>query len=126
MSMMFVTTSYPQPPLPLQPSQLWVTLTKQERVVELIYEDEEVDELAGDEGKPLHPSVSPCTHARHTLRSLEGIAMGLLSKIARQYPCPEPGVPGWSASHRLNSCNNSGDRLFLFADYLLGRIITYS
>ncbi|KAF8484316.1 hypothetical protein F5888DRAFT_1811954 [Russula emetica] len=49
---------------PPQPLQLWATLTKQEeRIVELMQEgnDDEIDELAGDEGKlkPWHP---PCLH----------------------------------------------------------------
>ena len=50
-------SSYLQPPLSPQPSQLWATLTKQEeRIVRPTQEDDddddEMDELAGDEGKP--------------------------------------------------------------------------
>ena len=75
------------------------------------HDDDEIDELAGDEGKACHPSTSPYTHARHIphhLPTLEGIAMGPPPKIlfdfrARRYACLDPGVCfGWSA-HKLNS-----------------------
>ena len=90
---MVSASSYLQPPLPPEPSQLWATPTKQE--------DDVVDELAGNEGKSWYPSTSPCTHARHTLhhlRTLEGMVMGCLPNTvrfrARPYPCLEPGIAG--------------------------------
>jgi hypothetical protein len=57
---MVSASSYLQPPPPQQPSQLWATLTKQEEEIgELAQEDEddEIDELAVDDGKPWHPST---------------------------------------------------------------------
>ena len=52
----------------VEPSQLWATLTKpDERVAELEEDDDdEVVELAGDEGWLWYLSTSPCTHAHHT------------------------------------------------------------
>jgi hypothetical protein len=86
---MVSASSHLQPPIPPQPSQLWATLTKhrqEECVVEVTQEDDddEIDELVGDEGKPWHPSASTYTHARHTphhLRTLEGMVMGPLPKM---------------------------------------------
>jgi len=49
---MVSTSSYLQPSLPPQPSQLWATLTKQEdRIIEVTKEDDddEIDELVGEE-----------------------------------------------------------------------------
>jgi hypothetical protein len=122
---MVSASSYLQPPLPPHPSHLWATLTKREElIVKLTLEDDDydVDELGGDEGEPWHPSASPRTHARHTpslphhLRTLEGMEMGPPPKILFGFelddaPCLRLGVAGWSA-HKLNSCNNSGRRLF--------------
>jgi hypothetical protein len=50
-----------------------VTPAKQEeRVFELTQEDDDeaVDELAGDEGEPWHPSASPCAHPRYASPSI--------------------------------------------------------
>ena len=70
---------YLRPPLSPQPSQLWATLTNpEERIVKLIQEDDddELDELAGDEGKSWHLSTSPCTCASHTPPSLTVLSYG--------------------------------------------------
>jgi hypothetical protein len=85
---------------------------QEEWVIELMQEDEddEVDELAGYEGKPWHPSMSPCTHACHTSPSLTDpgrdsdgpSAKDTIRFQARRYACLDPGVAGWSA-HKLNS-----------------------
>jgi len=108
---MVSASSYLQPPLPPQPSQLWATLTKQEeRVVELTQEDDddEVDELAGDEGWPWHQSTSPCTHAHHTphhLRTLEGMVMGPPPKILFDF---EPDhTYAWSQMSLAGPCTSS-------------------
>ena len=64
----------------------WAILTKrEERVVEVTQEDDddEIDELAGNEGEPWHSSTSPGTHARrtpslpHHLRTLDRMVMAL-------------------------------------------------
>jgi hypothetical protein len=51
---MLSASLYLQPPIPLQPSQLWATQTKhwqEECVVEVTQDDDdEIDELVGDEG----------------------------------------------------------------------------
>jgi hypothetical protein len=51
---MVSASSFLLPPLPPPPTWRWATLTKQEEhIVELTQEDDdEIDELAGDEGKP--------------------------------------------------------------------------
>lgn len=68
---MVSASSYLQPPLPQQQPQLWATLTKQEEEIgELAQEDEddEIDELAVDDGMPWHPStLSLCTCSPHFL-----------------------------------------------------------
>jgi hypothetical protein len=57
---MISASSYLQPLLPQQPSQLWATLTKREEgIVEATQEDadDEIDKLAVDEGKSWYPST---------------------------------------------------------------------
>jgi hypothetical protein len=79
---MVSASSYLQPPLPQQPQQLWATLTKQEEELgELAQEDEddEIDELAVNDGKPVSVHTLPVrmlTILSHHLRTLEGMAMG--------------------------------------------------
>jgi hypothetical protein len=47
-------------------------------------DDDKVDGLAGNDGKPWYPSASPFTHARHIphhLQTSEGMVMGPPPKI---------------------------------------------
>jgi hypothetical protein len=87
---------------------LWATLSKQEKlVVELTQEGagDAIDELAvdGPEGKPWHPSPSPCTHAHHTFplptdpgRNGDGpSANDTIRFRARRYPSLEPDGRRW-------------------------------
>ena len=104
------TGSYLLPPGPPGPPQLWATLTKHyERIVDLTQEDydDEIDELAGDEGRhgirPILP-VHMLVILPHHLWTLEGIAMGPPPKILFDFeldntrvPMVAPGVVGWSA-----------------------------
>jgi hypothetical protein len=92
-------STYRQPSLPPQPSQRWATLAKRDGpIVELAQEgdDDEVDELAGDEDGPWHPSASPRAHAHHAhrahhhIRTTEGTITG---------PPPKKKLFGFEADH---------------------------
>ena len=103
--------TYRQPPMPPQPSQRWATLAKRDGpIVELAQEgdDDEVDELAGDEDGPWHPSASPRAHthhAHHHIRTTEGTMVGPPPKkklfgFELDYAHASAGsVAGWS-THR--------------------------
>ena len=136
---MVLASSYLQPPLPRQSSELWATLTKQEeRVVELNQEegaDDAIDEVAVDESEVSH-GIHPLLPVRiliilsHHLQTLEGMVMDPPPKILSGFklddihPWSQVGVAGWSM-HKLNSCNDSGHCSFSFLIIYSGVLYYY-
>jgi hypothetical protein len=110
------------------------SLEVEELVVKLTQEgeDDAIDELAvdGPEGKPWHPSPSPCMHALHAFPSPtdpgkngDGPSAKILFgfKLDDIHAWSQVGVAGWSM-HKLNR-QRFWTLFVFFADHLFGRTV---